>query len=134
VRITFFLAALLLSLSATAADRNRFSIIGEWEWNPVEGACPERFSYRNDGLVMMQSGEERLVKTYVISGTASGMYRVSSTVKATNGKADCRGELSPVGSKSIVFLIPTKRGGFMTCSSQDPTTCYGTAKAAKRKR
>ena len=130
----FFLAIVLLSSSAIAADRGRFSVIGEWEWNPTEGVCPERYSYRTDGLVMMQSADERLVKTYIISKASNEMYRVSSTVKASNGKADCRGNLSPVGSKSIVFLMPTKGGGYMTCSSLDPSTCFGTAKAAKRKR
>jgi hypothetical protein len=133
VRI-FLLAIVLLSSSTIAADRDRFSVIGEWEWNPVEGVCPERYSYRTDGLVMMQSADERLVKTYVISKASNEMYRVSSTVKASNGKADCRGNLSPAGSKSIVFLMPTKGGGYMTCSSLDRSTCFGTAKAAKRKR
>jgi hypothetical protein len=134
MRVVCSILAALLSFPATAADRNRFSVIGEWEWNPVKGDCPERYSYRTDGLVMMQSADERLVKTYVISKASNEMYRISSAVKATNGKPDCRGELSPVGSRSSVFVMPAKGGGFMTCSSLDPATCFGTAKAAKRKR
>lgn len=134
MRLKMFMVALLLPLSATAADRSKFDLIGEWEWNPVEGVCPERFTYRADGMAMMQSGDERLVKTYVLSHAGNGMYRVVSTVKATNGKPDCRGEMSPAGARSTVFLMPTKGGGFLTCSSTDPTTCFGTAKAVKRKR
>lgn len=134
MRLAFFLATVLLPLSAMAADRGGFSVIGEWEWNPMEGVCPERFTYRADGMVMMQSAEERLVKTYVLTKVSSDMYRLTSTVKATNGKADCRGNLSPVGTKSSAFVMPTKGRAFLTCSSMDKSTCFGTAKAVKRKR
>ncbi len=134
MRLTFFLAALLLPLSATAADRRGFSVIGEWEWNPIEGVCPERFTYRPDGMAMMQSAEERVMKTYVVSKAGADLYRLQTTVKATNGKPDCRGKVSEAGAKSGAWLIPTKGGGFLTCSSADKATCFGTAKAVKRKR
>ena len=134
MRLTFLIAVLMLPLSAIAADRGGFSVIGEWEWNPLDGVCPERFTYRTDGMVMMQSGEERLVKTYVITKVSNDTYRLTSTVKATNGKPDCRGDLSPVGTKSSAFVMPTKDRGFLTCSSMDKSTCFGMAKAVKRKR
>ena len=134
MRFAIFLGAVLLPFSAIVADRGGFSVIGEWEWNPLDGVCPERFTYRADGMVMMQSGEERLVKTYVLTKVSNDVYRLSSTVKATNGKPDCRGELSPAGTKSSALVMPTKGRAFLTCSSMDKTTCFGTAKAVKRKK
>ncbi|MES2669705.1 MAG: hypothetical protein V4673_04705 [Pseudomonadota bacterium] len=134
MRFAIFLVAVLLPFSAIAADRGGFSVIGEWEWNPLDGVCPERFTYRADGMVMMQSGEERLVKTYVLTRVSNDVYRLSSTVKATNGKPDCRGDLSPVGTKSSAFVMPTKGRAFLTCTSMDKATCFGTAKAVKRKK
>ena len=134
MRFAIFLVAVLLPFSAVAADRGGFSVIGEWEWNPLDGVCPERFTYRADGMVMMQSGEERLVKTYVLTRVSNDVYRLSSTVKATNGKPDCRGDLSPVGTKSSAFVMPTKGRAFLTCTSMDKATCFGTAKAVKRKK
>jgi hypothetical protein len=112
---------------ASAADRKAFDIVGEWTWNPVDAVCPERYNYRADGTFSTESGEERLEKTYVIAKTSGSMYRIESMVTSTNGKPDCQGNLSPVGAKSRVYVMPLNGGGFFTCGSENTMSCFGTA-------
>jgi hypothetical protein len=114
-------------LMASAADRKEFDVVGEWTWKPVDAVCPERYIYRVDGTFSAESGEERLEKTYQLSKTSGSMYRLESTVTSTNGKPDCQGNLSPVGAKSRVYLMPLNGGGFFTCASEDTMSCFGTA-------
>lgn len=116
--------------AASAAEPNEFDVVGEWRWDPVGDVCPERYVFRADGTHSVESGEERLEKTYTLVRTKGAMYRLDSTVTSTNGKPDCLGNATPVGAKSRIFLMPLKGGGFFTCASEDTMSCFGTAGSA----
>lgn len=121
------LGVLLFAGVASAADGGGFDVVGVWNWSLVGGDCRERYTYRADGTLSAESGEERLEKTYTLTGLEGGMYRLDATVTATNGKTDCEGGLTPVGATSRIYLMPLKGGGYFTCASEDTLSCYGNA-------
>jgi hypothetical protein len=127
------LLGILMLASQTAWAQDRNPVLGDWDWKPVQGQCPERHSYRADGTASTESGGERLEKTYRVTKLDGGFWRVDQEVTASNGGKDCLGSITAVGRRSSVFVMPQNFGGYLTCASDDGMSCYGSARPARAK-
>jgi hypothetical protein len=125
------LAALLLLVSAAGAQMEN-PVLGEWDWKPLQGVCPERHSYRADGTASTRSGDERLEKRYRIEKLSGDLWRVDAEVLSSNGGKDCLGKPTAVGARSTVFVMPQNFGGYLTCANEDGMSCYGTARPVRK--
>lgn len=122
VCMTIFLASGVLSAQEPSP------VVGTWDWNPTQSACPETHTYNADGTASVRSGDEVLEKTYTVTSATGGMYIVKSVIVSTNGGRDCLGKTSTVGATSSVYIQPINGGGYYTCASEDGISCYGAAR------
>lgn len=125
-----FLGLALLAAASWAEPRH--PLLGDWDWKPTQGVCPERHSYRADGTASVRSGGEELEKRYRIEKLASGFWRVDAEVTASNGGKDCLGSPTAVGARSTVYILPLNGGGYFTCGSEDGMSCYGQARPTRK--
>jgi hypothetical protein len=120
----------LCAAPAWASDTH--PLVGDWDWKPLQGQCPERHSYRADGTASMRSGSEELQKRYSVTKLAGGMWRVETEVTASNGGTDCLGSPTRVGSRSAVYVQMQNFGGYFTCANEDSMSCYGSARPVRK--
>jgi hypothetical protein len=121
------------ALAADAADQNS-RVAGKaysWSVTPAGGGaqCREEWSFGQDGVMTVLSGEERVTKRFTLR-TIPGqpMFELEATRLSTNGKADCQGTRnSKTGQTSLTYLMFLNGGGFVTCASTDTMSCYGVA-------
>lgn len=125
------LILILLSIISGICSANEGDfLIGTWNWKPNRGSCPERHHYFSEGRASTESGDEILQKTYSVKLIKDGLYRISASVISTNGKKDCLGSLTEVGSTSTTFIYRQNYGGYLTCASENGMSCYGSASLA----
>ncbi|MBN8716739.1 MAG: hypothetical protein J0I72_02470 [Stenotrophomonas sp.] len=120
--------ALIFLASGVLSAQEPSPVVGAWDWNPTQGACPETHTYNADGTASVRSGNEVLEKTYTVTAAAGGMYLVTTVIVSTNGGRDCLGKTSTVGATSSVYIQPINGGGYYTCASEDGMSCYGAAR------
>ena len=125
---TFFGAPILILAGCAVAPISTDNpIVGKWSWRHVSGSCTEIHAYDAAGYKESWSGPENLRFSYTIEAVEPGLYRVESEVIYSNGKPDCTGSPTPVGSASSFYVQMLKGGGFFTCRTADSLSCDGTA-------
>ncbi len=124
------LPLLLAAALPAAAPAAPSPLLGAWAFTPIEGVCPERHVYREDGTLEVHSGSEVLAKTWTARDLGRGMLEVEQVVTATNGGRDCLGATTAVGGRGAVVLMPVNGGGWYTCAGPDGMQCYGSLRRA----
>jgi hypothetical protein len=113
---------------ATSASRQP-SIVGTWTWTRRSNDCPERYVYRPDGTVSVQSGEKRIEGTYLVAWAAepNGRYRLTTTHVKDLGGRDCLGSTDDrTGQRSVVYvLFGQSQATMIQCQSVDGSDCIG---------
>jgi hypothetical protein len=102
-------------------------IVGTWTVTAADAACTETWEFRSDGTTHNVSGGEESTSEYEISELPNpvGAYRLIDTITMTNGQPDCTGNKTPVGDRSVLYLLPITGGGFMFCINLDGSACIG---------
>ncbi|MBX3479479.1 MAG: hypothetical protein KF842_03700 [Caulobacter sp.] len=140
------LAGLLLMTSAAsqagAADQGPFVLKGVYRFvSEAKGAdgkpvCVERWTFGDDGIETVESGQEVVRLRFHVEGDKPPKYYLVATALETNGKPDCVGRTNPVpNGESRHFFVPMNSGTLMFCpppaSTADGTpvigNCYGQA-------
>jgi len=126
-RAPLMLAWLAQALPAPAAPpAPAHPILGSWQL-PIPGRhCTETYEYRADGTAHTVSAAEVTDTEYEISATPDeqGTYVVTDTIRASNGRPDCSGHITPVGTPVTLYLAPL-RGGFLLCFDAALARCIG---------
>ncbi len=118
---------LFLAGCATLPVATDNPVVGKWSWRHISGACAEIHTYDAAGYKESWSGQENLRFSYAIQAVELGLYRIDSEVIYSNGKPDCTGSPTPVGSVSSFYVQMLEGGGFFTCRTADSFSCDGTA-------
>jgi hypothetical protein len=118
---------LLLAGCASAPIATDNPVVGKWSWRHVSGTCTETHTYDAAGYKESWSGQENLRFSYTIQTVEPGLYRIESEVIYSNGKPDCTGSPTPVGSASSFYVQMLKGGSFFTCRTAESFSCDGTA-------
>ncbi len=123
-RLTIVAAGVLLGapavpVSAQPADLTPESMaahlveIGSWRFTTRDKrpdgkpVCSEVWRFNADGTALVESGEERVTKTWRTMGTAEGDRWLYTTSLSTNGERDC------TGGKSDPAQFPREESGFV---------------------
>src|SRR4051812_47260357 len=80
-------------------------ILGIWQLTLPDGSCSEIYRFRGDGTSLVTSAAEVSVSEFNIPAQPSvkGFYRLDDKVVKDNGKKDCSGEVTKIGSKVTHF-------------------------------
>jgi hypothetical protein len=126
---------LLIAAAACRADPPPAGhpLLGTWELVLPGSKCVETYDYRTDGTSHTVSAAEQTETAYVVAASASaqGSYELTVTVRKTNGKPDCSGQLTPVDKPFTLYLAPL-RGGFLMCFDPALQRCLGPMARAGR--
>ena len=106
-------AALLALVFAVLADRasadpprppkTNHPILGTWIFAVPETDCEETYYMRQDGTTLVTSGQEVAESVYEIDDepSAKGFYKSTDRIVKDNGKPDCAGDITKVGSQGV---------------------------------
>ncbi len=136
IKINTLLASIVLatsSLSALAQEVVKTQIpqehplVGTWRIDLNDLKCFEEYEVRADGTKISRSGEERNESVHSISVVPStkGFYKWTDRITKNNGKPDCSGNLTPLGSIAINYIrLHTTAERFLMCEAEDLNSCF----------
>lgn len=128
------LSALVLSLATLAAPLQAappspsHPILGIWRLTLPDGSCTEIYRFRGDGTSLVTSAAEISESEFSIPAepSAKGFYRLDDKVVKDNGKLDCTGTVTKVGSKVTHFVQFHPSGLlFVMCAAESLDACIG---------
>ena len=128
------LTGLLLSLAIlapplmAAPPAASHPILGIWKLTLPDGSCSEIYRFRGDGTSLVTSNEEVSESEFSIPAepSAKGFYRLDDKVVKDNGKLDCTGTVTKVGSKVTHFVQFHPSGLlFVMCAAESLDACIG---------
>ena len=105
-----YLTAALIAIAASAYAQKPLPadhpLLGSWKLTLPGGVCSEIYTFRADGTRVFASGQETGESAFLIAEKPSskGFYRFVDTIKKTNGKPDCSGQITPIGHESTLFI------------------------------
>lgn len=120
--------ALLGAPSTAAPPVSTHPILGIWKLTLPDGSCSEVYRFRGDGTSLVTSAEEVSESEYNIPAepSAKGFYRLDDKVVKDNGKHDCSGAITKVGSKGTYFVQFHPSGSlFVMCQAESLDACIG---------
>ena len=130
----FLTALAVAALGAVAsadpphAPKTNHPIIGTWTFAVPDSDCEETYYVRQDGTTLVTSGQEVAESVYEIADepSAKGFYKNTDRIVKDNGKKDCAGEITKVGSQVINFIRFHPGGDMMIiCRDESLEACFG---------
>lgn len=103
-------------------------ILGIWRLTLPDGSCSEIYRFRGDGTSLVTSNEEVSESEFSIPAepSAKGFYRLDDKVVKDNGKQDCNGSVTKIGSKMTHFIQFHPSGSlFVMCIAESLDACIG---------
>lgn len=127
--LTAALFLALLSAPAMAAPPDAsHPLLGIWKLTLPDGSCTEMYRFRGDGTTLVTSAEEISESEFSVPAqpSARGFYKLEDKVIKDNGKKDCAGSITKVGSKVTHFLYFHPSGSlFLMCATESLDACIG---------
>ncbi len=120
--------ALLGAPAMAAPPASTHPILGIWMLTLPDGSCSEIYRFRGDGTSLVTSAAEVSESEYNIPAepSAKGFYRLDDKVVKDNGKQDCSGAITKVGSKGTYFVHFHPSGSlFLMCQAESLDACIG---------
>jgi len=131
-------AALLALVFAVLADRasadpprppkTNHLILGTWIFAVPETDCEETYYMRQDGTTLVTSGQEVAESVYEIDDepSAKGFYKSTDRIVKDNGKPDCAGDITKVGSQVTNYIRFHPSSSMMIiCKDESLDACFG---------
>jgi hypothetical protein len=125
---------LILSLAVKAAVAGPLEappnhpILGIWKLSLPEVGCSETYHFRADGTSLVTSADEVSESEFRIPANPSpkGFYKLEDTIVKDNGKKDCTGEITKVGTRAINYVRFLPSGDlFLMCADESTNSCIG---------
>ena len=127
--ITIVLSLSLLAPPAMAAPpAASHPILGIWKLTLPDGSCSETYRFRGDGTTLVTSAQEISESVFTVPAqpSAKGFYKLEDKVVKDNGKLDCAGAITKIGSKVTHFVqFNAARSLFVMCASESLDLCIG---------
>ena len=119
---------LAAAMPAQAAPPQNHPILGVWRLELPDGSCTETYRFRADGTTLVTSAGEVSESEFDIPAvpSAKGFYRLIDRVVKDNGKQDCEGAITEVGTTATNFIRFHPTGTlFLMCASESLERCIG---------
>ena len=102
-------------------------LIGYWRLS-LDGRCAETYRFRDDGTSLVTSAREVSESAFAVGAkpSAKGFYKLEDKVVKDNGKPDCSGEVTKVGTKATNYIQFHPDGDmFLMCAKEALDVCIG---------
>lgn len=103
-------------------------LLGIWVLPIPQLGCSETYHFRGDGTTLVKSAQEISESEFTISErpSARGYYKMDDKVVKDNGKQDCSGAVTRIGSRATNFLrfLPAGKT-FVMCRDETGQACIG---------
>jgi hypothetical protein len=129
------LIALLLMLGmageaacAAPLPSRHHPLLGIWKLDLPEVGCSETYHFRGDGTSLVTSAQEVSESQFEVPDkpSAKGFYKLQDTIVKDNGKKDCAGQVTRVGTHATNFLRFHPSGVlFLMCADESMHACIG---------
>jgi hypothetical protein len=103
-------------------------LLGIWTLSIPQLSCSETYHFRGDGTMLVKSKEEVSESEFTITEKPStkGFYKLEDKIVKDNGKQDCSGEITKVGSRVTNYVRFHPSGArFVMCEDESMATCIG---------
>jgi len=123
---------LINGATATAADASELPpdhpILGGWSFEVPHSTCVETYIYRSNGTTLVTSAREVAESRYHISSRArpSGFFKMEDRIVQGNGRPDCGGGVSRIGSRITRYILFDANLDMMVmCVDESLDRCIG---------
>ncbi|WP_229483395.1 hypothetical protein [Massilia horti] len=126
--LMFSLVAIHESRAAPSEAPPNHPLLGIWKLSLPEIGCSETYHFRADGTSLVTSNQEVAESEFQIPAkpNAKGFYRLEDKIVKDNGKKDCAGEVTKVGTKATNYLRFHPSGElFLMCADETMQKCIG---------
>ena len=103
-------------------------LLGIWKLELPEIGCSETYHFRGDGTSLVFSADEVSESEFQVSDKpgARGFYRLEDRIVKDNGKKDCAGDITKVGTRAVNYLRFHPSGAlFLMCADESMRACIG---------
>lgn len=128
LQLLVVVACLQSAWSAADPLRPDHPLVGTWRLDFEERACHEIYTIHEDGTTLVTSAEEIAESEGVFSDrpSSAGFYRWQDKVVKDNGKPDCMGQVTKVGSEVTSYIrFNRSEDKFVLCRKEDLDECIG---------
>lgn len=122
------LAASLACAEPPRAPKTNHPILGTWTFAVPDTDCEETYYMRQDGTTLVTSGEEVAESVFEIDDepTAKGFYKNVDRIVKDNGRPDCAGQITKVGSQVTNYIKFHPSWNMMIiCRKESLDECFG---------
>jgi hypothetical protein len=103
-------------------------LLGIWKLDLPDIGCSETYHFRADGTSLVFSADEVSESEFKVMDKPSerGFYRLEDRIVKDNGKKDCAGEITKVGTRATNYLRFHPSGAlFLMCVDETMRACIG---------
>jgi hypothetical protein len=103
-------------------------ILGTWVFAVPDTDCEETYYVRQDGTTLVTSGAEVAESVYEIDDEPSskGFYKNTDRIVKDNGKPDCAGDITKVGSEVTNYIrFHPSTNMMIICKDESLNACFG---------
>lgn len=103
-------------------------ILGIWLLALPGVGCVETYRFRGDGTTLVTSAAEVSESTFTIPDRPSGkgFYKLDDVIVKDNGKRDCGGAITKVGTHATNYVLFNPSGNvFVLCAAESTDRCIG---------
>jgi len=134
VRLTVACVTAVISQATLAQYQPNLS--GTWEWTRKSDGCSEQYVFRDDGVLLVHSGENRTENTFLMAWEPelNGRYKLTLTTERDLGGRDCSGSTGDrAGRRAVGYLLFShSRETMLLCASAEGADCIGPLKRTAR--
>jgi hypothetical protein len=126
--LLILLAAFSLGAGAAPLPVRNHPLLGVWKLDLPDLGCSEVYHFRADGTSLVTSAQEVSESEFKVTPkpSANDFYRLEDTIVKDNGKKDCTGEVTPIGTHAVNFIRFHPSGVlFLMCADETMRACIG---------
>jgi hypothetical protein len=116
------------AVSTAAAPSAAHPLLGIWTLAIPQLRCSETYHFRGDGTTLVKSAAEVSESEFRVAEhpSARGFYKMEDRIVKDNGKQDCSGAITKIGTRATRFLRFHPSGArFVMCSDETMQACIG---------
>jgi hypothetical protein len=122
------IVANLVGAEPPRKPKTNHPILGTWIFAVPDTDCEETYYVRQDGTTLVTSGQEVAESVYEIADepSAKGFYRNTDRIVKDNGKPDCAGTITKVGTEVTNYIrFHPSFDMMVVCKEESLEACFG---------
>jgi hypothetical protein len=103
-------------------------LLGIWKLDLPDFGCSETYHFRGDGTSLVTSAQEVSESEFQVQDkpSAKGFYRLQDNIVKDNGKKDCAGQVTKIGTRATNYIRFHPSGVlFLMCADESMQACIG---------